>query len=64
MHTSFFSIKISLVQKIARNKGQEFLDLVPFPLPISGEDALSLVPVTGRKIDSDLSELTIEGELT
>ena len=51
-----------LVQEIAGNKSREFPDLVPFPLPISGEDPRSLVPVTGRKID--LSQLTIDGELT
>ena len=45
------------VQKIAWNKNWEFPDLVPFPLPVSGEVPLFLLVITGRKIDSDLSEL-------
>ena len=53
-----------LGQEIARNKNQGFPDLVPFPLPISGEVLLFLLVITGRKIDSDLPELTKEGELT
>ena len=51
-------------QEISGNKNQEFPELVPFPLPISGEDLRSLLVVTGRKIDSDISELTKEGEMT
>ena len=43
---------------------QKFPDLVPFPLPVSGEDLQSLLVITGRKVDSDLSELMKEGELT
>ena len=53
-----------LVQEIAGNKNREFPDLVPFPLPVSGEVPLFLLVITGKKIDSDLSELTKEGELT
>ena len=49
-----------LEQEITGNKNQEFPDRVPFPLLIS----LILFAVTGRKTDSDLSELTKEGELT
>ena len=56
LDVTFFSF---LVQ-IAGNKSWEFPDLVPFPLPVSGEDPPSLVPVMGRKIDSDISELTID----
>ena len=43
-----------LVQEIARNKSREFPDLVPFPLPVFEEYPRSLVPVTGKKIDSGL----------
>ena len=50
-------------QEIAGHKNREFPDLVPFPLPISGEVLLSLLVITERKIDSDLSELSKEGEL-
>ena len=39
-------------QEISR----EFLGLVPFPLPVSGEVPLILLVITGRKIDSDLLE--------
>ena len=45
-------------QEIAGNKNREFPDLVPFPLPFSGKVPQSLLVITGRKIDSDLSELT------
>ena len=40
-----------LVQEIAENKSREFPDLELFPLPVSGEDPQSLVPVTERKTD-------------
>ena len=40
----------------------EFLALVPFPLPVSGEVLKSLLAVMGKKIDSDLLELMKEGE--
>ena len=51
-------------QEIAGNKNREFPDLVPFPLPISGAVPLFLLVITGRKTDSDLSELTKGRELT
>ena len=38
-------------QEIAGNKNWEFLDLVPFPLPVSGKVLLFLLVITGRKID-------------
>ena len=50
-------------QEIAGNKNWDFPDLVSFSLPISEEGSLSLLVITGRKTDSDLSELTKEGEL-
>ena len=49
-----------LGQEIAGNKNQEFLDHVPFPLPVSGEIPLFLLVITGTKIDSDLLELRKE----
>ena len=51
-------------QEMTGNKLWEFPDLVPFPLPISGEAPRSLLVVTGRKIDTDFLELMKEGELT
>ena len=51
-----------LVPEIAGNKNDKFPDLVPFPLPVSGEVPLLLLLITGRKTDSDLSELSIEGD--
>ena len=53
-----------LEQEITGNKKQEFPNLIPFPLPISGEVPPSLLVVTGKKIYSDSSELKKEGELT
>ena len=53
-----------LVQGIVGSKSREFTDFVPFPLPVSGEEFRSLLEVTGRKIDSTLSELTTGEELT
>ena len=49
-----------LEQEITGNKNRKFPDLVPFPLTVSGEVPRSLLVLTGRKIDSDLSELTKE----
>ena len=47
-----------LVKEIARSKNSEFSDLLPFPVPITGKvPFLFLLVTTGRKIDSDLSEL-------
>ena len=50
-------------QEINGNKNWKFPDLVPFPLPVPGEVPLSLLVITGRKTDSDLSELSKVGEL-
>ena len=44
-------------QEKAGNKNRKFSDLVPFPLPVSGEVPLFLPVIMGRKIDSDLTEL-------
>ena len=38
-------------QEISVKKNLEFTDLVPFPLPISGEVLQSLLVITGRKMD-------------
>ena len=43
-----------LGQEIARNKKQAFPDLVPFKLPVSGEDAKSLLIIMERQTDSDI----------
>ena len=53
-----------LEKEITGIKNREFLDLVPFPLPLSGEIPGSLLTVMGRKIDSNLSKLMKEGEST
>ena len=37
---TFYSL---LVQGIVGNKSQEFLDLVPFPLPVSGDELRALL---------------------
>ena len=44
-------------QEISGNKNREFPKLVPFSLAVSGEVPLFFLVITGRKIDSDLSEL-------
>ena len=49
---------------IARNKNLKFPDSVPFPLPISWKVLRSLLAITGRNTDSDLSEQLIGEELT
>ena len=53
-----------LVQGTDWSKSREFPGLVSFPLPVSAEEFQSLLEVTGRKIDSALSELTTGEELT
>ena len=53
-----------LGQEIAGDKNRAYPDLVPFPLPVSREVLLSLLVIMGRKIDSDLTELTSEEEVT
>ena len=51
-----------LAQEITGNKNREFLDLVPFLQPVSGEVPQSLLVVRVGRLTQDLSELMKEGD--
>ena len=50
-----------LVRGIVGNKSQEFLDLVPFPLPVSGEESRSRLEVTANLSPTGMSRISKTG---